>query len=145
MDSGLLNQYKYEDYNTDGSKKCQSNGETDLDDIKDPNIYENNYILSCGTFSLRVGTNSIKYSYLALITAILKFGYSYIRVSMFGKFNKFRIIQLYPASDQVPPHTLNLHEIHLPAVSFFTKRLVETNQSPGFKPNRFHYKFLKCS
>ncbi len=38
IDSGLLNQYKYNDYDTDKSQDSQSNNKADSDEIKGLNI-----------------------------------------------------------------------------------------------------------
>ena len=38
IDSGLPDQYKHDNYNTNKSQNSQSNGETDLDKIEDLNI-----------------------------------------------------------------------------------------------------------
>lgn len=38
IESGLLNKYKYHNYDTNKSKNTQSNGETNLDKIDNQNI-----------------------------------------------------------------------------------------------------------
>lgn len=85
INSGLSDQYKYDDYDTYESKNSQSNGKTNPNKMKDLNISSNKYTLSCRILSLKPDTNSLGCSYLAIITAFVKFCLSYRRISIFGK------------------------------------------------------------
>lgn len=85
INSGLSDQYKYDDYDTYESKNSQSNGKANPNEMKNLNIGSNKYTLSCKIPSLRPDTNSLGYSYLAIIIAFVKFCLSYRRISISGK------------------------------------------------------------